>query len=136
MAKAVAKHNPVEGAAPAKQPTATHMAPDSDEEEPELLPDELLMHASERPPTPPPAQQEAKLDGRRRRKKLRLDRPPEDRQAGQIKVRVLEKNNGVLAPKAVQRGKDRREAWLSGRPSGEGIRAFERRPMNAGFFSR
>ena len=118
-----------------KKPTkATEPEPTSDsEQDPELLPAELLEHEFERAPTPPPETGLPHKPSKTKRKKLLLDQAPQDSQAGPVKVRVLDKANKFLAPKAVQRSRDRREHWLQGRPSGKGVKAFERRPMNAGF---
>lgn len=106
---------------------------ESDEDEPELLPRELLEHDFERAPTPPPQSEIPNATRKPKRKKLLLDQQPQETQAGPVKVRVLEMSNKFLAPKAVQRSKDRREHWLQGRSSGRGLNAFERRPMNARF---
>lgn len=92
------------------------------------------MEDFEREPTPPSIEeQRRKRERKQNKKKQLLDQPPKEVKVGPVNVSVLQKANRFLPPKVAPGARDRREHWLAGRPSGKGIRAFERRPVNAGF---
>lgn len=98
---------------------------------PALLPDHILAEepASRPPPLPPPITKPLH--------KLKLldlkEKPPRDVRKGNVKVRVLPDDKGVLPPKASTTGKALREAWLMGRRKGGGV---ERRAFAKGGFVR
>lgn len=109
---------------------------DSDDEQAKLLPQELLDEEFERAPSPTSAALKlaSKRPLQKKPKTIKFTETSlKDRQVGPVKVRVLEKSNRHLAPKASAGSRNRRESWLRGRGSGKGVNAFERKPMNSGF---
>jgi hypothetical protein len=83
---------------------------------PNLLPEELLAtEAPERSPTPPPAfGKPMKLNGPGKAR-VKEDRGPVDVVHKGTKIRVLQKNNSVLPPKAKGESRSVRDQWLKGR---------------------
>ncbi|OCK83542.1 hypothetical protein K432DRAFT_379404 [Lepidopterella palustris CBS 459.81] len=120
---------------------------------PTILPESLLSSIpNQRPATPPPALSDTLMLDRKQQKWNRHikfleqgEKRIKDVKRGPINVRVLEKNNTLLAPKASLRSRSIREAWLKGRfakkAAGKGKSRFEdskmeRKVVGGGFLRR
>ena len=102
---------------------------------PEFLPEEIL--AAEPYRRPPPEPRQIKVNRPQPSNKhvffTHDEKPPKDVRRGPVKVRVLEKRNPVLPPRAAKAAKSLREDWLTGRSKKGGAAAVERRKMGTSF---
>ena len=102
---------------------------------PDFLPEEIL--AAEPYRRPPPEPRQVKVNRPQPSNKhvvfTHEEKPPKDVRRGPVKVRVLEKRNPVLPPRAAKAAKSLREDWLTGRSKKGGAAAVERRQMRTSF---
>ena len=102
---------------------------------PVLLPDEILaVEPRARSPTPPVNPTTVSVTNFNKRRLLDADpKPIKDVKRGSIKVRVLESNKSILAPRNSKTSMMLKESWLAGRRGRKGGVEIERRKIGGGF---